>query len=116
MKWKNKSVSIFALGLMLAAPAAYADIVWTGPKKVVSINVVEHGGFLIQLDSDISPLCSHSYTSDLLIYPNQAGVTDAGVKSLLAVALTAFSAGNNVNIMYDNSTDYCFAKYLRIEK
>lgn len=94
----------------------YAHDMWTGPKKIESVQVVNDGGFLINLDSEVDVDCTHGGTSTLLISPNQNGVTITGAKSLLSTALIAFSTGSNVNIMYSNDTSYCLGKYLLISK
>lgn len=93
-----------------------AHDMWTGIKKIESVQVVNDGGFLINLDSEIDVDCLHGGTSTLLISPSENGVTRAGARSLLSTALIAFSTGSNVNIMYSNDTTYCWGKYLLISK
>jgi hypothetical protein len=107
-----KVISIMCLLVM--SQAIYAQNVWTGKKKVSSVQVINDGGFMIYFDSEISSTCSHSGTSSLLVYSGQGGVTDAGIKSLLSTALAAFTAGKNLNVMYDNSTSYCWGTYISI--
>lgn len=112
----NISRVFLFLCLTIFASSSFAGKVWTGEKKVVSIQAVESGGFLIRLDSEISTVCTHAGTDGLLIYPNQVGVVDAGVKSMLATALTAFSASYDVNIQYADDTNMCWGHNLRISK
>lgn len=102
-------ISLFTSGL-------YARDVWTDSKKIVSVQVTNDGGFLVQLDSEISTDCSHAGTDVLLISPFQNEVTIAGAKSLLSTALIAFSTESTVNIMYSNDTVNCWGKYLSISK
>lgn len=102
--------------LTLTAGGLFAHDMWTGTKKIESVQVVNDGGFLINLDSEINVDCSHGGTSTLLISPNENGVTRTGARSLLSTALIAFSTGSNVNIMYSNDTSYCWGKNLLISK
>ena len=103
--------------LLIFSPVVYAGAnVWTGPKTVTSVQVVEHGGFLIGFDSVISSACTDGGTNRLYVYANQGGVTQEGVKSFLSVALTALSSGMKVNVLYDDSTILCWASYITIEK
>ena len=102
--------------LCLFTSGLCADDVWTGAKKVVSVQVTNDGGFLVQLDSEISSDCSHAGKDVLLVSPFQNEVTIAGAKSLLSTALIAFSTESNVNIMYSNDTINCWGKYLSISK
>ena len=106
----------FFLVLSITSSGALAMDLWTGAKNVVSVQVVNNGGFIINLDSEINLDCSHAGSSALLIYPNQNGVTDAGARSLLSSALIAFTSGNKVNIMYSNDSDFCWGKYLLLSK
>ncbi|MBC8211885.1 MAG: hypothetical protein H8E21_12555 [Gammaproteobacteria bacterium] len=102
--------------LLISTSNLLAEDLWTGVKQILSVQVLNNGGFMLNLDSEISPQCNYSGNSTLLIYPNQNGVTDAGARSLLSTALVAFSAGHAVNIMYSSSSSYCWGKYLLISK
>jgi len=107
---------LLTISLLAVTTDLLAEELWTGNKQILSVQVLNNGGFMINLDSEISAQCSYSGNSTLLIYPNQNGVTDAGARSLLSTALVAFSAGHAVNIMYSGSTSYCWGKYLLISK
>lgn len=102
--------------LSLLATEVFAQDLWTGTQQVVSVQVMNHGGFMINLENEIKTVCSPEGTSSVLIYPHQNGVTVSGAKSLLSTALIAFSTGNTVNIMYSNDTGYCWGKYLLLSK
>jgi hypothetical protein len=102
--------------LILLATESFAQDLWTGVQQVVSVQVMNHGGFMVNLENEISTVCSPEGTSSILIYPHQNGVTVSGAKSLLSTALIAFSSGNRVNILYSNDTGYCWGKYLLISK
>lgn len=95
---------------------ANATNTWTGVKKVEHVQIVETGGILIGLDSEINPVCTDAGTSVLYVYPNQGGMTPEGVKAFLSASLTALASGMSVNIMYDDSTARCYGKYLSIYK
>jgi len=102
------------MSLFLSSGLVHAQNVWTGKKKVTSVQVINDGGFVIYFDSEISPGCTHAGTNALSIYSGQGVVTDAGLKSLLSAALTAFTAGKFINVMYDDSTVYCWGTYVTI--
>jgi len=107
---------LFSISLLVVTTNLMAEELWTGARQILSVQVLNNGGFMLNLDSEISTHCSYSGNSTLLIYPNQNGVTDAGARSLLSTALVAFSAGHAVNIMYSSSSSYCWGKYLLISK
>lgn len=105
------------LFLLLVLPSsAFCAVKWTGSKTVISVQVVEHGGFLLGFDSEIEAACTEAGTTRLYIYPNQNGVTSAGLNALLSVSLVALSSGMKVDVMYENSNPKCFGQYLTIKK
>lgn len=110
-----RKLCIFAC-LTLITGGLFAHDMWTGIKKIESVQVLNEGGFMINFDTEINVDCSHGGTSTLLISPNENGVTRAGARSLLSTALIAFSTGSDVNIMYSNDTSFCWGKYLLISK
>ena len=112
---RMNTLSIFT-ALLLVSSGLFAQDQWTGVKQVVSVQVVSHGGFIVNLDSEINPDCTQAGTSALLIYPYKNGVTNSGARSLLSTALIAFSTGNRVNIMYSDESGYCWGKHLLISK
>lgn len=89
---------------------------WTGDKKINQVQVVQNGGFLLYLDSEIHPSCSNAGTSVLYIYPNNGGLSQDGAKAFLSAALLAFASNLTVTVMYDDSTGYCWGKYLTVKR
>lgn len=110
-----KELCIFTCLAFITTGLSAHDL-WTGTTKIVSVQVVNDGGMLINLDSELDINCTHAGARTLLISPYKNGVTSAGAKSLLSTALIAFSTGSNVNIMYSNDTSYCWGNNLLISK
>ena len=102
--------------LLFLTPKLFAHDMWTGMKTVASVQVTNNGGFILNLDSEISDVCTYAGKSALLISPNENSVTEAGAKSLLSTALIAFSTGSKVNIMYSDDTIFCWGHSLSILK
>lgn len=112
----NKKILGLFFCLSMLAPALYAHDMWSGNKKVLSVQVTSNGGFLLNVDSEINADCMHGGTSVLHFSPYENEVTEAGAKSLLSTALIAFSTGHNVNILYSNDTIFCWGKSLLISR
>ncbi len=91
---------------------------WTNMKQVQSVQVLNHGGFMVNLKDEKNSICSQAGFSTILFYPNRNGVTFDGAKSLLSTVLIALTTGIKVNIMYSYSIDsgYCWGKALQISK
>jgi len=111
----KKNLYIFVC-IFFVSTGIFAQDAWTGAKQVISIQVVNHGGFIINLDGEVDSICSHSGTSIILIYPNHNRVTFGGAKSLLSTALIAFSTGNKVNVMYSSDSSNCWGNQLLLSK
>ena len=43
-------------------------------------------------------------------------VTADGAKAMLATALSALAAGMKVSVLYDDSTSFCYGRYLRVSQ
>ena len=114
MMYKKACILLALLGFW--SFHANAEIKWTGVKKIISVQAVEHGGFIIGFDSEINSVCTQADTSRLFVYPNQQGVTNESVKSLLSVSLTALTTGMSVDVMYDDATSFCWGKYIVVKK
>ena len=114
----KKNLCISACLLLVSTGIFAQDYAWTGLKQIKSVQVMNHGGFMINLEDEEASICSQKGSSTILIYPNQNGVTIAGAKSLLSTALIAFTTENKVNVMYSYSIDsgYCWGKVLFISK
>lgn len=110
----------YVIGLLFASSLlmtlnAHATNVWTGYKHIVSIEIVETGGFIIYFDSTISSTCTAAGTNSLYVYAGQSGLTADGAKAQLAAALAAMNAGLLVDVLYDDSTNQCFGRYLQVK-
>lgn len=90
----------------------------TGSSVIQSIQVMNHGGFIIKFDKDKSSECAHEDGTAIFIFPNQNGVTEAGAKSLLSTALIAFTTNTKVDVMYSFSfaSSYCWGSALYLSK
>lgn len=110
-------MKVIAFFVLLAMPVfALSATKWTGAKTVISVQIVEHGGFLLGFDSEIEPACTQAGTNTLYIYPNQNGVSAAGLNAMLSASLLALSAEMKVDVMYDNTDSKCFGQYVKIKK
>ena len=103
--------------LLLVTTGIFAED-WTDLKQIKSIQVMNQGGFMINLQEQKDAICSKDGSSTILFYPNYNGVTFAGAKSLLSTALIAYTTGIKVNAMYSYSIDtgYCGGKVLLLSK
>lgn len=115
MKIKLIPVSLIALLAALASPAQ-ADDSWVSNVSISSIQVVEHGGFLINLTTPLPKSCPLSAATTIYFYPDKNGMTEQGVKHHYAMALLAFSSDKKISIMYDDASTNCFARYMLIQK
>jgi len=57
---------------------------------VTSVQVLDHGGFVVWFDSEINSACTPNGTNSVFFYSGQHNVTPDGIKALLSAALTAF--------------------------
>ena len=115
---KNKYVKIISmLALSLFSFSANA---WTWNvaqnKTITDLEVLDHGGFVVWFDTEVSTTCTSNGTKSVFFYSGQHYVTDAGVKSLLSGALTALTTGMKVDIVYDNGDSYCWGRYIKLKK
>jgi len=112
----KKVLTLLTMIIASSAFQIYAEVKWTDYKKIVSVQVVGTGGFLVGFDSEINPLCTMAGTSRLYIYPEHNNVTTDGAKALLSTALMALSTGMSANIMYDDSSTRCYGQFMLIKK
>lgn len=109
-------IYLFCLSAIFNVSSVSAAVIWTGSKKVASIQVVDNGGIIIGFYSEINKDCTEANTSRLYVYSGQHQMTTDGVKSFLSVSLTALSTGMSVNIMYEDSSAFCWGRYIKISK
>ena len=50
------------------------------------------------------------------VYAGSNFATADGAKAMLGAALSALAAGMRVNVFYDDSTSFCFGRYLRVSQ
>ena len=106
---------LLLFGLFVFTANSYAANTWTGYKHITKIETGASGGFLITFDTSISSACSNSSSDDrLYIYANQNSVTADGLKALLATTLSAFNAGKEINVLYDNSSSRCYGTAITV--
>jgi len=82
---------------------------------VTSVQVLDHGGFVVWFDAEINSICTANGTNSAFFYSGQHNVTPDGVKALLSAALTAFSTGKKVDVIYDSSSKYCWGRYFKLK-
>ena len=104
-----------AVSTLVSLDAA-ATNVWTGYKSVTAVQVIENGGFLIYFDSAIGNPCSSAGNNALYVDVGQNFVTADGAKGMLAAALSALAAGMRVSVMYDDSTSFCYGRYVTVSQ
>lgn len=111
---KNTAKAAIAVGaLQLGAPqASVAADVWTPSLLPSSVQVVESGGFIVYFASQFSATCGNR----VHVYPNQNSVTESGSKAMLSTALASFLAEQPVAVMYDDSTQFCWGRYMTITR
>ncbi len=112
----RKKLFIFTCLLFVTTGILAQD--WTNMKQVQSVQVMNHGGFMVNLKDEKNTICSQAGSSTILFYPNQNGVTFDGAKSLLSTVLIALTTRNKINVMYSYSIDsgYCWGNALLISK
>jgi len=98
----------------LASVDVSATNVWTGYKSVTEVQVVEDGGFLLYFSSPIGSPCSTAGNNALYVYIGGNFVNADGAKAMLGAALSALATGMKVNVMYDDSTSFCYGRYLKV--
>lgn len=104
---------LFGVFTVASVPAS-ATNVWTGYKTVTEVQVVEDGGFLLYFSSPIGSPCSSAGNNALYVYIGGNFVTADGAKAMLGAALSALATGMKVSVLYDDSTSFCYGRYLRV--
>jgi hypothetical protein len=109
---KCLAVALMAAGLSNGALAA----AWTGAREIVSVQVVETGGFLLEFATPVNTVCTAAGPNRLYVYAGRNSVSADGARSLLATALMAFSSGMKVSVMYDDTSPNCWGAYIALTK
>jgi hypothetical protein len=106
-QWVKKSlVSCVGIALSLAATSVSAANTWMNTMEIASLHSQTDGGFLIQGPAGIAPACNAGNLFS--VKAGQNGQTAEGVKTALALALTAFAMGKPVTFLYDNGNSTCY--------
>jgi hypothetical protein len=110
----KKCLAAMLLGVGMSNGAM--AVAWTGAREIVSVQVVETGGFLLEFSAAVNAACTAGGPNRLYIYPGSHAVTADGAKSLLATALMAFASGMKVNVLYDDTAPNCWGRYITLSK
>ena len=110
--WKWVVASVAACALAAGTSAQAAESWASGQLKYVY--PLNDGGFVISLTQNPASCASAANPKYLHVRVGFNGVTADGVKAMLATALTAIAAGNELQIAFDDSTPDCNVNRLRI--
>ena len=113
---KNLVKLAFLAGCFAASSVNATAVKWTGLMTVTSVQVVNTGGIIIYLDSEVNTACTKAGTNSIYVYQNQQGLTENGLDAFRSSAFVALTSGLKANILYDDSTPDCFGKYIVISK
>jgi hypothetical protein len=111
---KTFALSFLSIVFTFASLDVSATNVWTGYKTLTEVQVVEDGGFLLYFSTPIGSPCSPAGANALYIYIGGNFVTADGAKGMLAASLSALATGMKVSVLYDDSTSFCYGRYLRV--
>jgi hypothetical protein len=103
---KTRINGLLMVLVLIACNSAFAANSWKNNVPIVGLYNVPTGGFLMFLPPGTDPACGPS-SNLFYVLPGQNGVTADGAKAALAIALTAFTLGKTVNILYDNTISNC---------
>lgn len=104
--------SVVAMTGMFAGSQAHSADVWTPALVPSSVQATESGGFIVYFESSFSSVCGNR----VHIYQGYHSVNDSGAKAMLATALAALSSERRISVMYDDSTSYCWGRYVTINR
>lgn len=108
------------LALLLSAPAlSQAAITWSSCGKITSVSnyIANSNQFLLTLSASAIPSSCAAISTvpgSISFSIGQAGVTSSSFSALLATALAASAAGQQVMVAYDNATSSCYAQVISI--
>ena len=107
---------LLALAGVLLMSSVHAAWQWSTPAKVLDVQAVNAGGFLLTFDRTVSAACTgaNNDTRRVYVYPDQAGLTVTSVRSMLSVATLASASGQRVAVQFDDSTPYCWSKQIKV--
>jgi hypothetical protein len=103
---------------LLAPIASQAALQWSGCLTITGFTnaLAYNNSFTPQFSGPVFSGCTQgSGVSAVNFQLNQAGVTDANFSSIIATILTAYSAGHQVMVYYDNSASpNCYGQIVAI--
>jgi hypothetical protein len=111
-----RSLTRLMITISLLAPViSQATVVWSGCQTITAVSnyLANDNGFYLALSPGISG-CSAITTGGVGFVESYDGVTSTNINALLATALTAYSAGQQVMIAYDNGTTTCNSQVIAI--
>lgn len=111
----KKYILALIIGCCLLSNNALAANVWTSYKKVVKIQTIGIAGIIVYFDSTVNASCSSAGINSVYIYSGENGVDDVGLQLIMSLVLTAFTAGKEINVMYDDVTNNCYGEYVVLQ-
>lgn len=115
MSYRNRVAGLLAILLcaVLWVGQASAANVWH-QSVITLIYPQPDGGVVLTFMSD-SPTCTNaSNPKYYYIKVGENGVTTDGMKNMYALALTAATNGQTVNVVFDDSTSGCFINRMHV--
>lgn len=111
---KNVFLGLVMAGSTLFASAdALAANVWKSAVGITGIMSLTDGGFIIFGAAASAQECTDGKA--FYVRANQNGQTSEGIKTSLALALTAFLTGKTVTLLYDNAYATCYVQVVQID-
>lgn len=110
-----RKTALAACMALFACQVQAADA-WTGFRDVQQVQAIETGGFLVTFSTPLASPCAAAGPSTVYFYHGQNTLTASGVKTHYAAALAALTTGRQINVMYDNASSHCWARYIVIQK
>jgi len=93
--------------ILLTATNGFCEYVWKPDMTIKRVQAQSTGGFIIYGPVGADPLCAEN-GSLFYVEAGHNGQTVDGVKSNLAIVLTAFLNNKPIIFAYDNSNSYCY--------
>ena len=104
---------ILGVMLTLVSATSYAAIS-SVQSPVKSVYPLADGSFIIILTNDAST-CLATSPKYFYVAIGQNGVAMDGAKAMLATALTAFSTGSSLSLIFDDATTNCYVNRISIQ-
>lgn len=107
--------TLFVALAVFGCHLASATDTWTAVGNVTGVEVVE-GGFAVSLSTSLPSCTSGLAPNTVWIEVGQGPHTPTAddVKMMLTAVMSALVSGKTVDVMYDNSTSYCWGAYVQV--